>query len=130
VILLDTQIVVWLSREQHRLSKVAAEALTNARREGVALAVADISLWEIAMGVSKRRITLGVSLQAALEQISRLYNVLPISPEIALRSMTLFLKSHSDPADRLIAATALVHGLPLVTADSRILASGEVPCIW
>ena len=82
------------------------------------------------MGVSKDRIKLAVPLAVVLEQIAALYRVLPISPKIAEVSMQLFTRSHSDPADRLIAATALAHNLPLITADTRILASGEVPCIW
>ncbi len=82
------------------------------------------------MAVSKGRIQLAVPLATALEEVCSFYNVLPITPKVAEVSTTLFSKSHSDPADRLIAATALVHYLPLITADARILASGEVPCIW
>src|SRR5665213_1749728 len=44
--------------------------------------------------------------------------------EVAMVSCTLKL-AHRDPADRLLAATAKVHGLTLVTADSRLLASRE-----
>ena len=35
-----------------------------------------------------------------------------------------------DPADRVIGATALVEGIPLVTADDAVLRSKEVPTIW
>ena len=44
--------------------------------------------------------------------------------------MQLFKGYNSDPADRLIGATALTHNIPLITADTRIRASGEVPTIW
>ena len=35
-----------------------------------------------------------------------------------------------DPGDRLIAATALLEGAPLVTKDARIAASSVVPVVW
>ncbi len=130
MILLDTQIVIWLNQQQEKLSRTASEAISGARIDGVGLAIADISLWEIAMAVSKERITLAVPLATALDEIASLYNVLPISPKIAELSMQLFKGSNPDPADRLIGATALVHNMPLITSDTRIRQSGEVPCIW
>ncbi len=42
--------------------------------------------------------------------------VLPITPEIATLSQGDFFH-HKDPADRLIAATAIYHNAPLITAD-------------
>jgi PIN domain nuclease of toxin-antitoxin system len=56
--------------------------------------------------------------------------VLPIDSAVAERSMTFSPNFPKDPADRIIAATALVHGLTLVTADEAIRKSGEVSCIW
>jgi PIN domain nuclease of toxin-antitoxin system len=50
--------------------------------------------------------------------------VLPITVEIAARSVTLSL--YGDPADRLIAATAIEHDAPLVTTDERLLACADV----
>ena len=82
------------------------------------------------MAFSKERIMLAVPLARALEEVSTLYNVLPISPKIAEKSVQLFKSYNSDPADRLIAATALIHDVPLITADTRIRQSNEVPCIW
>ena len=130
LILLDTQIVIWLNRQQEKLSQAASEAIADARTNGIGLAIADITLWEIAMAFSKERIKLAVPLAKALEEVATLYNVLPISPKIAELSMQLFKTYNSDPADRLIAATALVHNIPLITSDTRIRQSNEVPCIW
>ena len=45
--------------------------------------------------------------------------VLPIDTEIAILSWTLTF-SHSDPADRFIAATAYRLGCPLATVDKRL----------
>ena len=35
-----------------------------------------------------------------------------------------------DPSDRLIGSTAIVEGMPLVTADEKIRNSRIVECIW
>ena len=54
--------------------------------------------------------------------------MLPITPEIAMRSM--FIAMHGDPADRIIMATALAHQCELVTVDKKIREAGAVPTIW
>ena len=54
--------------------------------------------------------------------------VLPLTPQIAVAA-TAF-PEFRDPADRLIAATALTHGVPLVTKDERIQRSGVVATVW
>jgi PIN domain nuclease of toxin-antitoxin system len=55
--------------------------------------------------------------------------VLPISSGIALHSATPGW-AHQDPADRLIVATALEHGLTLVSKNTTITAWGGVKTIW
>jgi len=42
--------------------------------------------------------------------------------EVAIQSRAIDLE-HRDPADRFLAATALVYDLTLVTADERLLRS-------
>ena len=55
--------------------------------------------------------------------------VLPITPEIAALSQgNIFL--HKDPADRLIAATAIHHNIPLITADKKLTKIKELNIIW
>lgn len=79
---------------------------------------------------AKGRMVLPTPLTAYLRYLETTFIVLPITAAIAERS-TLFGRGYpSDPTDRLIGATALVHGLQLVTADRGIIASGEVDCIW
>jgi PIN domain nuclease of toxin-antitoxin system len=88
-------------------------AITNENDLGIPA----ISLWEIAMLSSKGRIILPedllIWLQKALSQPK--IKLLPLTPEIAVRSV--LLPVHGDPADRLIAATALEHNCRLATAD-------------
>jgi PIN domain nuclease of toxin-antitoxin system len=54
----------------------------------------------------------------------------PITPEITAFAVQLPSSFPKDPADRLIAATAMVEGAPLVTADERIRQSKVVRTIW
>ena len=84
-----------------------------------------ISVWEVAMLVSKGRIDLqpdaGAWIRANLQPPVRLE---PLHPEISLESCRLE-DFHGDPADRLIVATALVLGAPLITADRQIIGWNE-----
>jgi PIN domain nuclease of toxin-antitoxin system len=129
VILLDTQTVAWLAFSPAKLSAAASKAIAEARGdEGIA--IADKTLWELAMMESKRKIELDVPLQEFLVSVEQQFTVLPISAAIAARSVLFEKGFPKDPADRIIAATSIVHRLPLVTADAQIRKSGEVRCIW
>jgi PIN domain nuclease of toxin-antitoxin system len=129
VILLDTQVVAWLALQPGLLSAAAVDAIRAARaQDGVA--ISDKTLWELAMMVSKRRIDVQGPMIDFLRAAEDEALVLPIDSAVAERSMTFSPNFPKDPADRIIAATALVHGLTLVTADEAIRKSGEVSCIW
>lgn len=56
--------------------------------------------------------------------------VLELTLEIAVLAGTLQSERVRDPADRIIVATAMHHGLPLVTKDGEIQAAGLVRTIW
>ncbi len=94
------------------------------------LAIADITLREIAMLVARGRISVSTPLGIYLRFIESLFRVLPITAEIAEQSVRFSPAYPNDPADRLIGATAVVHGMKLVTIDRKIRASKEVDCIW
>jgi PIN domain nuclease of toxin-antitoxin system len=96
--------------------------------EGQPIAIRAITLWELAVLVERGRITASASLEDWLhETVSHpMINVLPLTPAIAARSVRLGQHFPKDPADRLIVATALCHGLPLMTADQQIRNWGRV----
>ena len=129
MIVVDTHAVIWLTQEQDMLSTAARVALMEGRREG-RLAIADITLQEIAFQVVRGRVVVSAPLEGYLRFIESLFRVLPITGEIAERSVHFSPLFPRDPADRLIGATALVHGARLVTRNELIHASGEVQCIW
>jgi PIN domain nuclease of toxin-antitoxin system len=130
VILVDTHVVIWATLNQKLLSKAAAKALTQARKEGIGAGIASSTLWELAILISRGRVTCPMSLTNYLTEVEQRFVVFPINSEIAERSVAFSKNYPKDPTDQLIGATALVHDLTLVTADAKIRKSGEVACIW
>jgi PIN domain nuclease of toxin-antitoxin system len=130
MILLDTHIVVWLAFDEAQLSKNARAAINDARQSGEGLAISDISLLELATLASKRRIRLDISVESFLREVEARFVILPISGRACVRVLGLPAAYPKDPADRIIGATALVEGLPLLTADREIRRSRALRTIW
>jgi PIN domain nuclease of toxin-antitoxin system len=130
VILLDTHIVVWLAFDEAQLSKNARAAINDARKSGEGLAISDISLLELVTLSSKGRIRLDITLESFLREVEARFVVLPISGRACVRVLGLPAAYPKDPADRIIGATALVEGLPLLTADREIRRSRALRTIW
>jgi len=129
MILLDTHIAIWLAAEPNRLSKRAKEAIRAARVEG-GLAIASITLMELAWLAENGRVETKLSVESFVRLCASKMTVLPITPEIAARAVSFPDPYPKDPQDRLIGATALVEGIQLVTRDKRIKESGMIPIIW
>lgn len=130
MILVDTHVVVWLAFDQGKMSRKARAAIDDARRKGEGLAICDITLLELATLVSKGRIQLEISLETFLQEVEARFVTLPISGRACVRALGLPSAYPRDPADRIIAATALVEGLSLLTADRGIRQSKALDTIW
>ncbi len=129
MILLDTHVLIWMSSDPRRLSKKAREAIREARQTA-GIAVASITLWELAWLAEHRRVLVASSVEAFVrDSISRVV-VMPMTPEIVALAVRLPEAYPQDPADRLIASTAIVDGIPLVTADERIRQAKVAHTIW
>ena len=94
------------------------------------MAISDISLLELATLASKGRIHLNITLESFLQEVEARFIVLPISGRACARAVGLPATYPKDPADRIIAATALVEGLSLLTADHEIARSKVLRTIW
>ena len=80
--------------------------------------------------MSKRRIHLDISLETFLREVEARFVVLPITSRACVLALGLPAAYPKDPADRIIAATALAEALPLVTADGEIHRSKALSAIW
>jgi PIN domain nuclease of toxin-antitoxin system len=131
MILLDTHIIIWDALAPARLSASARAAIAQANAED-GLAICDSSLWEIAMLVQKGRVQVDVDCQSFINLVLQANKtvVQPITPTIATLAAGFPAEVARDPADRLIAATALAEGLPLVTADRTLQGVGGLQAIW
>ena len=126
-LLLDTHIWVWSHLEPKRISDRFHSEIRSADNE---LWLSPISFWELMILVEKRRLSLDTE---AAKWIPRALEALPareapINREVAIQSRLVELP-HKDPADRFLAATALVYELTLVTADERLLRAKGVPLL-
>jgi PIN domain nuclease of toxin-antitoxin system len=126
VLVLDTHVLVHDALSPGLLSTRAKRML-----ESMPLACSDISLWEIGMLIAKGRITVAVETEQFLDDViqARSLRVLPITARIAALSQSRdFLQA--DPADRIIAATAIAHGAKLLSADDLLRRLPSLDVIW
>jgi len=130
LIVLDTHALIYDALTAARLSARARKAIALAFTER-GLACSDISLWEIAMLIARKRLNPVMDARQFLDDMiaARQVRVLPITAEIAVLSQSDIF-SHGDPADRLIAATARLHRAPLITSDAKLRKLKDVATIW
>ena len=114
-----------------RLSRSAADAIRRAVKGG-GLATASITLWEVAMMLARGRVVPQGTPEAWLSTLTDRSGVTvrPITPAIATLAAQMPPEFPADPADRLIAATARVENVALVTPDVRVRASAMVETVW
>jgi PIN domain nuclease of toxin-antitoxin system len=123
-LLLDTHIWIWSALEPSRLSQRVARAIDKAENE---LWLSPISVWELLMLTQRGRVQLNEDAvswaRRTVEQLQ--LREAPLTFDVALETSALNL-THSDPSDRLIAASAKVFDLTLVTADEKLIAAPGV----
>lgn len=118
-LLLDTHVILWSAAEPEKLPSKIAEELEKELNE---LWFSPISVWEILLLAEKGRVIIKADHE---KSIRKMFRKLPfreavINQEVAIQSRKINLP-HQDPADRFLAATAIVYDLTLVTADRRLI---------
>lgn len=131
MIVLDTHAWVWFVSNPDLLSEEAGKAADNARNRGQ-IFVSSISAWEVALLAAKRRLSLTMDVNdwIARSEMLPFIRFIPVNNDIAVRSVNLPQPLHNDPADRIIIATAIITGFPLVTKDRKISDYPHVQTIW
>ncbi len=115
-VLLDTHVVHWWSAEPKRVSSTARKALESADE----LVVAAISWYELAWLARHERIAVTVPVRSWLDGLASQLRTIGVTPAVADTAVSLPTSFPGDPADRLIYATAIEHGLDLITKDRAI----------
>ena len=90
-----------------------------------------ISIWELGVKIQRGKLDLGISIGELTRRIdkSAIVQLLAVDTATWLQSLELAW-DHRDPADRVIVATAILQGVPLVTADNEIHRFPGVTCVW
>jgi PIN domain nuclease of toxin-antitoxin system len=126
-LLLDTHVWVWSLLEPNRLAAKVRRRLENGADS---LWLSPISVWEACLLAERGRLQLDRPAAAWVDAALQAAPVrdAPLTRQVAVESRAVVI-GHEDPADRFLAASALVHGLTLVTADRRLLAARAVPTL-
>ncbi len=128
-VLLDTCAILWAVSAPRQLSSQAREILEDSATEPF---VSAISSAEIACACERGRIELNRHWKTWFRHYLELnqWDCLSIDLAIMEEAYSLPPPFHADPADRIIVATARIHGLGVLTADSRILDYPHVETLW
>ena len=131
-LLLDTHIFVWLMNGEKRLGSSSVRYMIEDAVSNHNVYISMISVWEIAMLESKKRLVFNVELDHWISRAIEItgIQILPITREIAISSTRLPGGFHGDPADRLIVASANCIQAGIVTNDHEIIkycSSHDIP---
>lgn len=130
-LVVDTHAAVWYLLQSSRLSATANAALDETLKRGDSIYLASISLVEVIYLVEKGKLG-----QVAADQLidgirdpQSNWILAPLDLAISQELSKVPRSAVPDMPDRIIAATAIHLGLPLVTVDSKLQASG-IKTIW
>jgi PIN domain nuclease of toxin-antitoxin system len=133
-VLIDTHVWLWLAQGNDRLWDTPGFHAIQKARESNGILISIISVWEVGLLASKGRILVRQDyrrwIERALQEPVMKLQLMTVG--IALESSALPGEFHSDPADRILVATARELNVPIITADARILAyanSGHIRAV-
>ena len=129
MVTLDTHALLWWTLDPEKLSPKAVAICGQIEERGSY--VSAISIWELGVKIRNGKLDIGMSIREYVEKLKRLgcVEIVPVDEIVWIRSLELDWE-HRDPADRVIVATALMRGTPLLTKDEVIHASMQLECVW
>jgi PIN domain nuclease of toxin-antitoxin system len=117
--LLDTHIWLWAATAPHKLCSEVHKLLSNPETDRF---LSPISLWELSVLVEKRRFALKEDFAVWVQGSINDLNLREVSLSWAVAyEMRYILPNHKDPADRLLAATAIAFDMILITGDQKLI---------
>jgi len=121
-VLLDTCAAIWLM-SQAPLSAASRSAIRSAQTVNLGVYLSPFTAWEIGALVSKGRLHMTLSPEVWFDTLLALPGVrlAALTPKVLISSTALPGTPPSDPADRIIAATARLYGYRVITRDSKLL---------
>jgi PIN domain nuclease of toxin-antitoxin system len=126
-LLLDTHTFLWLVEGSPNLSAAAQTALCDPANS---LHLSAASLWELAIKTSNKKLTLTDPLGVFVGKWIPEYHIASLPIDVAHALAVAGLPDyHRDPFDRILLAQAIVEGMTLVSADSK-LSPYSVPILW
>ncbi len=127
----DTHTVIWYLFAVPRLSQTAREFLDRAAETGDQIGISSITLIEMVYLIEKGRIAVESfsRLAAVLQETNGLFVDIPPDLRVSRALLRVDPATIPDMPDRIIAATALCMGVPLVSKDSKIRLS-TITTIW
>jgi len=125
--LLDTHILLWSLLDPSAPSRTVVDELENDANQ---LWLSSISTWEVLILAEKGRIQLDASPADWMKHVldSLPFHEAALNHEVAIQSRNIKLP-HQDPADRFIAASAMVYGLTRITADEHLIKEASIYCV-
>lgn len=128
---LDTHTWVWWNMRPEKLSS-KVKSIVSGIKENQKLYLSAISIWEFSMLIAKERLSISCDGREWLEEAldDPFLEVVPLSTKVCWESTHLPGDFHSDPADRLIVASARICKAALLSKDAHIRKYSHVKTIW
>jgi PIN domain nuclease of toxin-antitoxin system len=127
----DTHAAIWHLYGDARLSPVAGGLIVRAAAAGKQIVISPITLAEIVYLIEKNRIAADVyaDVRAAIGDPEHVFKEAPFTVEVVECMRRIPRSDVADMPDRIIAATALYLGVPVISRDARIR-SGGLQTVW
>jgi PIN domain nuclease of toxin-antitoxin system len=127
----DTHTLIWYIHANARLSKTALSTLESAAQRGYTIGISSITFVEITYLIEKQKIpaTTLITLMRELQTADSMFAQVPVTLEIAQALSRVPYKEVPDMPDRIIAATAVYLGVPVINRDGKIRMS-SITTIW